>query len=284
MPKRARLSLIGAGIGVVLMVVVWVAAHEVAGLRHADASILDGFISLRRPWLDRFTRPLADLCDLMPYALFTVVPVLVALLRRRPRVAVTLAVILLGANMTTEVLKPLLAGPRAPVWAPIGPASWPSGHATAAMSLALCAVICAPSRLRPAVGAAMAAITAAICWSFLELGWHYPSDVLGGYLVAGTWTLLGIAGLSVYEAHRPTLARRASERSGPVFSVGETVAPTLTIAVLVVVCGLVGIIAYPHQVLDHARGHAAVVVGACVIGALSFAFASGLNLMLRRTS
>ena len=63
------------------------------------------------------------------------------------------------------------------------------------MSLALCAVLAAPPRLRPAVARAMAAFAVAVCYSFLALGWHYPSDVLGGFLVALDWTLLGAAAL-----------------------------------------------------------------------------------------
>ena len=29
----------------------------------------------------------------------------------------------------------------------------------------------------------MAAFAIAVSYSFLELGWHYPSDVLGGFLI-----------------------------------------------------------------------------------------------------
>ena len=40
-----------------------------------------------------------------------------------------IAVVLLCANETTQLLKPLLAGPRDEIhWVPIGTASWPSGQ------------------------------------------------------------------------------------------------------------------------------------------------------------
>src|SRR6201999_3106544 len=152
--------------------------------------------------------------------------VLVAFLRGRPRVAITLAVILLCANEATELLKPLLGGPRDPVpGVSLSDASWPSGHATAAMSLCLCWVIAVPARLRPAVAAIMAAFAIAVSYSFLELGWHYPSDVLGGVLVAGTWTLVGIAGLSIFEARRGASPAETSPAVRPSFSVGEALAP-----------------------------------------------------------
>ena len=206
----------------------------------------------------------------------------VALLRRRPRVAVMIALVLLGANETTELLKPLLAAPRDP--GPFGVlynATWPSGHATAAMSLALCMVIAAPARWRPAVAAAMAAFAIAVSYSFLELAWHYPSDVLGGFLVAGTWTLLGVAGLSIYEARRVGGFAEAAARR-PRFSVAEALAPTgVVMAVAVVLVGLIAL-AQPHEVLGYVRDHETWVIGAGAIGALGVLLASGLTMMLRR--
>ncbi len=278
------MAISGAGVGALLMVITWYAAHDIAAMRHADASILGGFYQLHRPRLNELTNAIANLCDPVPFVVFAAVPVLVALLRGRPRVAITLAVILLGANETTEILKPLLAGPRDQVAGLyIGGASWPSGHATASMSLALTAVMSAPARRRPVVGALMAGFVVAVCYSFLELGWHYPSDVLGGFLVASSWTLLGIAGLWTYEAHRPALARRTGD-GVPAFSIGEALAPPLTM--LLAACGFAVIVtlARPHAVLGYARWHMAFIVGAAVIAALSFACASGLNLVLRRPS
>ena len=75
-----------------------------------------------------------------------------------------IAVVLLCANETTELLKPLLAGAARsrPVRRSLYNATWPSGHATAAMSLALCSVIAAPARWRPVVAASMAAFAIAV--------------------------------------------------------------------------------------------------------------------------
>ena len=39
-----------------------------------------------------------------------------------------------------------------------------------------------------------------------RLRWHYPSDVLGGFLVATTWTLLGVAVLLALPQRRPAVA------------------------------------------------------------------------------
>ena len=277
------MALIGAAAGVVLLVLTWYVSHYVGVAKRADLSVLRGFADLTRPSLDRVTTFVADLCNPDRYVFLAALPVLVALLRRRPRVAVMLGLVLLCANETTQLLKPLLAGPRDSFpWGPITDASWPSGHATAAMSLALCAVIAAPARRRPAVAAAMAAFAVAVSYSFLELGWHYPSDVLGGFLVAGTWTLLGVAGFSILEQRRRGFAAETTRTRRASFSVAEALTPVLI--VLGVGAALFGLIllAHPHPVIAYAREHQAFVVGASSIGILGVVLASGLTLMLRR--
>jgi membrane-associated phospholipid phosphatase len=282
MPRRARIALIGAAASMVLLALTWWVSHYTGVGKHADVSILRGFADLTRPRVDRVATFIADLCNPSRYVFLAAVPVAVALIRRRPRVAVMLALVILCANETTQLLKPLLAAPRIPgPWGPTYNASWPSGHATAAMSLALCAVIAAPARRRPAVAAGMAAFAIAVSYSFLELIWHYPSDVLGGFLVAATWTLLGVAGLSVLEARRVGgVAEPARPRAS--FSVGEALTPVaVLVGVAALLIGLV-VLARPHEVLSYVREHEAFVVGACSIGVLGMVLASGLSLMLRR--
>jgi membrane-associated phospholipid phosphatase len=272
------MALIAACVGALLLGAIWYAAHYVPFARQADASVLNGFVGLGRPRLNRLTNAIAGLCDPQPYVFLAAIPVLVAFIRGRPRVALTLAVILLCANETTELLKPLLAGPRDLVpAAPLSDASWPSGHATAAMSLCLCSVIAAPSRWRPAVAALMAAFAVAVSYSFLELGWHYPSDVLGGFLVATVWTLLGIAALSIYERRRPSHVTDA-----PVtFSLAQALGPPVALLAAGLVLAALLVLADPHGVSSYAHLHKWFVVGACAIAALGFVIASGVTLMLR---
>ncbi len=283
LPRRARMALIGAAGCLALLLLTWYAAHYVGVVKRADVSILGGFAELHRPRLDRLTHFVATLCDPHRYVVLAAIPVLVALVRRRPRVAVTIGAIILTANETTQLLKPLLAAPRDPVWwSPLSNASWPSGHATAAMSLALCAVIAAPARRRPVVAAAMSAFAIAVCYSFLELGWHYPSDVFGGFLVAATWTLLGAAALSVYEARRPSRTPETAVAGRPAFSIGQALTPAAVLLVAAaILAGLIAL-ARPHAVLDYARAHETFVIGAAAIAALGMALASGLMLVLRR--
>jgi membrane-associated phospholipid phosphatase len=277
MPRRARTALSGAGIGVLLLVVLWYFAFHVGAVRQADATILNGFLGLDGPRLDRVANFVAGLCDPKRYVVLAALPVLVALVRGRPRVAVTIALILLCANETTELLKPLLAAHRDPTSMPVDAASWPSGHATAAMSLCMCWVIAVPARWRPAVAAAMAAFAIAVSYSFLALGWHYPSDVLGGFLVASVWALVGIAAMSIYEYRR----RSTVPESAVHFTLSQALGPPAALAAGALALIGVLMLARPHAVTDYAQAHTAFVVGAAAIAALGFALASAVILMLR---
>lgn len=285
MPGRARIALAGAAVGVVLLALTWYVSHHVAVVMRADVSILRGFAQLHRPWLDTLTNFVAGLCDPHRYVFLVAAAIIVALARRRPRVAAMIVVVVLGANETTQLLKPLLASPRGlPDWHPVDAASWPSGHATAAMTLALCSIVAAPARRRPAVAAAMAAFAVAVCYSFLELAWHYPSDVLGGFLVAVIWTLLGIAALTIVEARRAVAPARSGtvRRAGMAVSVLQVLRPVAAMLAVVALALGVILLARPQPVIDYARAHETFVLGAGAIGLLGLMLSSGLTLMLRR--
>jgi membrane-associated phospholipid phosphatase len=283
MPRRAQPAALGACAGLLLLIITWYLAFHVGLFERADQSIFRGFAGLHRPRVDRAAHFIAHLCNPNPYVYFAAVPVLVALVRRRPRLAIAIGAIILGANVTTQVLKPLLAEPRASSLfdglSPVAAASWPSGHATAAMSLALCSVLAAPARLRPAVAALGAAFAVAVSYSFLTLSWHYPSDVFGGFLVAGTWTLLAVAVVFTLDARRPrAVAREPDARP----SIREALAPPAIAAVgALALAGLVAL-ARPHAVVAYARAHEAFMVGAAAIGVLGLALATGVMLALRR--
>ncbi|MGH2915966.1 MAG: phosphatase PAP2 family protein [Solirubrobacteraceae bacterium] len=287
MPRQARIALLGAATGAALLALTWYLTHYSAPLRRADMSILSGFEAMQRPRLNWIANRIAGLCDPGPYALLAAIPIGVSLVRRRMRVAAAIAVVLLGASATTElVLKPLLVGPRD--LAPGGTVSWasmPSGHATAAMALALCCVIAAPPRRRPLVAAAMGAFAVAVCWSFLVLGWHYPSDVLAGFLVSAIWALGAVASLWTLEARLAGRPRRAARRrtvGSAAPSVRQALAPSAVLVAGAVAAVALMLIARRDSVVAFAGGHTAVMVGAGAIGVLGLALQTGMALILRR--
>jgi len=277
----ARAALWGAAAAAALMLVTWFLAFHVGFFERADLKILRGFTDLQRPHVDSIATFIADLCDPKPYVYFAGIVVLIPLLRRRPGVALVIAAILLGANVTTQLLKPLLAQPRAVPWggAPIAAAAWPSGHATAAMSLALCLVLAAPARLRPLIAALGAGFAVAVSYSFLNLSWHYPSDVFGGFLVATVWTLLGIAVLFSLRA------RFAGDATADVTerpSMREALRPPAAALLGAVALAALVAVARPHEVVSYAQAHTAFVVGASAIAALGLILVTGVMLALRR--
>jgi membrane-associated phospholipid phosphatase len=282
MPRRAVPCLVGAAVGVALLLLIWIGVFHVAIVQRADQATLTGFAGLaEHSKLRAAASFIAHLCDPSPYVYFAAAVIVLALVRRRFWVATAIAAIILGANET----KPLLAEPRA-AWllggvAPVGPSSWPSGHATAAMSLALCLVIAVPARARPAVAALGAMFAVAVSYSFLALEWHYPSDVLGGFLVAAIWTLLGAAAVFAVDARGATgVPTSGGERSVRI-PIQRALAPPAAALLGAVALAALVLLARPHQVVAYVHLHHAFVLGAAAIGALGLILATGLMLALR---
>lgn len=196
-----------AGLCALAMALVWVAAELVPAVHVKDAVALRDFTLLSRPGVDWLANFLLDLLDAPLFVLWGVALVAYALARERPRVALAVAAVMGLAPLTSELLKPLLAHPHAHVGrVHIGPASWPSGHSTAALALVLSAVLVAPPRRRVLVACIGGVYVLAVGVALLILAWHMPSDVLGGYLVAALWAALAVAALRATERSRPTRA------------------------------------------------------------------------------
>lgn len=185
-------------------------AYGVGFARWADGAALQGFLGLRGPLADEVFFRFAHIADPLPYALIGVALMAVAAARGRYRHAAAVAVLLAGSAASSQVLKPLLAFDRHHDFlglAQINAAAFPSGHATASMALALGAVLVAPPALRKPVAIAGGAFALAVSFSILAIGWHFPSDVAGGHVLATTWCLLAVAGLRAAAALRPERAR-----------------------------------------------------------------------------
>jgi membrane-associated phospholipid phosphatase len=280
---RPRTALGGVAVGILLLLLTWFAAFHVGFVMSVDRSILYGFAGLHRPRLDAPAQFIAELCNPQPYVYLVILPVLVALGRRRPRVAVMIGAVILGANVSSQLLKPLLAAHRGDgLPGPyITPASFPSGHATAVMTLLLCAVIAAPARWRPAVAAFLAAFAIAVCFSFLTLGWHFPSDVLGGFELAAVWVLLGVAGLGWFEQRHPLDRTALAAPRGARLSVSEALAPLAMLVLLALVAAAVIALARPVAVTQYAAAHKVFILGAATIAGLGLTLAAAATVTLR---
>jgi membrane-associated phospholipid phosphatase len=190
----------------------WVVAALVPITHARDATALYDFTRLGRPRVDLLANHILRLLEPGLYTVWALIVVGVALARRRLRLALALALVLPLAPLSAEVLKPLLAHPHAYAGLKdINPASWPSGHATAAMTLALCAVLAAPYALQPLTALLGGAFVMGVGVSLLILAWHMPSDVFGGYLLAGLWVSLAVTILRATEPQRPSAGARSEE-------------------------------------------------------------------------
>ena len=208
MVTRRHLPLLAALACLVGLVVTGVLALAVPGTHERDAAMLHGFVGLDRPSVHRAVWYVAHLCDTLPYACAGLLCIALALARGRGWRALAVTCLLAVTGLTTQLVKHALAQPRLEHWLPeqVATNSWPSGHSTAAMTLALCAILVAPPALRASAAMLGGAFAVGVGYAVLVLGWHYPSDVLGGFLVAGLWTSLAVAVLHRVEAPEP--ARR----------------------------------------------------------------------------
>jgi membrane-associated phospholipid phosphatase len=258
-------------------------AFDVHWIHHADALTLHGFMSLDRPAIHPIAARVASIADPQPYAAIGALLMAIALVQGKAREALGVALILGGAAVTTDkLLKPTLATPRFDAILgdrQIPATGFPSGHATASMALALCAIIVVSPTFRPYVAALGAAFAVAVSYSFMSLGWHYPSDVLGGFLVAATWTCLAVAALRAAEARWPSkTARRAARQMLSRLQVRVLAGAG---AALVLLAVIVVAATAPERALDFLRVHTIFAVGAAAIALAGVAVAGVLTAILR---
>jgi undecaprenyl-diphosphatase len=169
-------------------------------------------LSLRNPqdasdplgpdWFEEMMRDVTAFGGTGPLSFITLAGVLYLLLRRRLRTALFLFVAISGGQLLSSLLKLGFDRPRpdlVPHGAHVYTASFPSGHAmmTAVVYLTLAALL-ARSESRPRIKTYLlllaACVTLAVGISRVYLGVHWPSDVLGGWMIgsawaAGCWTL-----------------------------------------------------------------------------------------------
>jgi membrane-associated phospholipid phosphatase len=159
-----------------------------------------------KPSGDTLADAIASLGDPLPMLVLLVVACGIALLRGRPRSALAAVLVVVGANVTTQLLKVLLAHPRVKLAIsgdPFEPNTFPSGHTTAAASIAVAYAFVLPAALRNLTLTLGAAFALAMGSSVVVIGWHYPSDVLGAYLVVACWGFAVLTAMRAIAPRRP---------------------------------------------------------------------------------
>jgi membrane-associated phospholipid phosphatase len=214
MPRNVRTPLLASGFCVAALAVLCAAAYAIGPVGRLDRTIL---LHLDRPYGSSargFFDAVAQLGSLGPLLIgLGAICLLGWRLGRRREVYAALAVAA-GANLTTQILKQALAHSRGHElggfelpWA----TSFPSGHTTAAATLAAALFLVVPPRHRGLAALAGAAYALAVGLAVVAIGWHFPSDVLGGLLVVAAWTFAAIAALRLGTGRR---GARAGKRAG----------------------------------------------------------------------
>lgn len=253
------------------LVALYLAAFVVPVTEHADQHVFDAFLSLQTWRTGELAGHVVVFFDLAPYALAVLALTVAAVALGERRKAIAVVAICGCANVTTQVMKMATATPREPQW--LEPASWPSGHLTAATSLALCAVLVAPPLLRSYAAGAGAVGVLVTAYSILILGSHHPSDVVGGMLMAAAWTAAGVAALDAAERRWP------SGRPAPGFGASRRA--------LWLASGAAAVAVFAALVLGAAATEAAVypglLVGAAVLAACAAVLPAAAATLLTHT-
>jgi membrane-associated phospholipid phosphatase len=192
--------------------------YDVGSIKHLDVRLFERLSIHNYGMVNTVGEAIARLADLLPLLGMLVVACYIALRRGRPECALAAAAVVAGANLTTQILKQVF--PHQPVGEVIAGGhfnlfDFPSGHSTAAASIAIAFLFVVPRGLLSLTALLGATLALGVGCSVVVIAWHYPSDVLAGYLVAAGW---GFATLAVVRALEPppsppTVSPRAPQPS-----------------------------------------------------------------------
>lgn len=201
---RGPLLLKLAGAAAALLVVVYILAVHTRWGQRLDATALRGTSTLRPRTIEAASQ-LLDTISIASLVLVGGLIVLIALARRRPFLSLGAAVVIAGACITSELLKHVfLNRPDLGITDVLGHrASFPSGHTTVAFSLAMAALLVAPSRYRSVVGIAGSLYAIGIGVAVVATGNHRPSDPIGAVLVVTAWVATVAAALQTVSVGTP---------------------------------------------------------------------------------
>jgi undecaprenyl-diphosphatase len=185
-----------------------------------DEQALRWLLGHRTEFLSRCFRDLTALGSTAVLALLALFALGLLLLEGRYRKAALLALVLVGAYFAVDALKTFFARPRPVPGAEAipmpGSPSFPSGHTLLATTAYLAAALCVRGqtpgsgrrRAGPYVMAWAVLLSLLVGVSRLYLGVHYPSDMLGGWLLglgfaAAFWAADCLTGCGIGQGQPP---------------------------------------------------------------------------------
>jgi membrane-associated phospholipid phosphatase len=171
-------------------VAVWVAwrlfVDTGAGQQLERAALAGAVYGQGKLW--SLAEPVLDIVSVSFVVLGLGVAMGIALIRRRWWLAVQVAVLVAGANLSTQLLKHNVLDRVDLIGAHTGHNSLPSGHTTVAASVSMALLLVVPRTWRAVVAVLGGAYTAATGVSTLIGQWHRPADVVAALFVVLAWT------------------------------------------------------------------------------------------------
>ena len=177
-----------AGFVVVLAFAYWVGPAE-----RLDRSVLDALSTSTETVVNHVAYVGFQVVNFRPFwVLVGAVATLIALLQWRIRDAVIAAALVAGTGGLVLALKALLAHPRyqpIPLGSDAFPSkdAFPSGHSAGSLAMSLAFLTVVPPAWQRPTAAVGAAVTLFVSLGVLLLNYHFPSDVLAGWLLAAGW-------------------------------------------------------------------------------------------------
>jgi undecaprenyl-diphosphatase len=158
-----------------------------------DDAVLNGIHHLANPFLDTFIPIATNAGGMIGVSVASIVVLALFIYKNEYRRAVLVALCMAGAVVLNVILKSVFERARPDLWERLvheSSYSFPSGHSmmTAALCFALIVALWNSRWRWWAVGLTVIFIPF-IGFTRLYLGVHYPTDVLGGWLVSGAWVM-----------------------------------------------------------------------------------------------
>jgi membrane-associated phospholipid phosphatase len=203
----------------------------------------------------------------------------VGYLRRRPTLALLTMLLVVGSNITTELLKHVIL--TRPLFDPRDPLPFntlPSGHTTVALSVGVAFTLVASARWRVLVAVIGAVYGGTTGVATMSAGWHRPSDAVAACLVVGAWIAL-VGAIAV-------LLRRVVADQPPnevAYAIGRTA--FVVVAVALLAAGTLALVASAYTIqppTSRPRLFLAYAGGASSVAGAALAAMAGLLIVARR--
>lgn len=194
MVESARRHAVGSCLACVAgFILVLVLAYWVSPAARLDRSVLDALSTSTGTLVNEVADVGFQVVDFTPdWVLVGAIAALIGIVQGRLRDAIFAATLVAGTGALVLILKALLNNPRyQPIPAGSSAYPWenafPSGHSAGSLAMSLAFLAVVPTSWRRPTAVVGFIFTLYISLGVLVLNYHYPSDVLAGWLLAAGW-------------------------------------------------------------------------------------------------